>query len=70
MRPMQITRIEAIPIRIPLKPERRMISALGKHECRTSSLVVVHTDDGESSASAKRPSRRAGAAKRPGARKR
>ena len=28
---MQITRIEAIPVRIPLKPERRMISALGQH---------------------------------------
>ncbi len=43
---MQITRIEAIPIRIPLKPERRMISALGKHDVSDFVLVVVHTDDG------------------------
>ena len=28
---MQITRIEAIAVRIPLKPERRMVSALGQH---------------------------------------
>ena len=43
---MKITRIEAIPIRIPLKPERRMISALGKHDVSDFVLVVVHTDDG------------------------
>ena len=43
---MQITRIEAIPIRIPLKPERRMISALGKHDVSDFLLVVVHTNDG------------------------
>lgn len=42
---MQITRIEAIPIRIPLKPERRMISALGKHDVSDFVLVVVHTSD-------------------------
>lgn len=43
---MQITRIEAIPIRIPLKAERRMISALGKHDVSDFALVVVHTNDG------------------------
>jgi L-Ala-D/L-Glu epimerase len=43
---MQITRIEALPVRIPLKPERRMISALGKHDVSDFTLVVVHTDDG------------------------
>jgi len=43
---MQITSIEAIPIRIPLKPERRMISALGKHDVSEFTLVVVHTDGG------------------------
>lgn len=43
---MKITRIEAVPIRIPLKPERRMISALGKHDVSDFVLVVVHTSDG------------------------
>lgn len=43
---MKITRIEAVPIRIPLKPERRMISALGKHDVSDFALVVVHTSDG------------------------
>ncbi|QDU27714.1 L-Ala-D/L-Glu epimerase [Anatilimnocola aggregata] len=43
---MRISRIEALPIRIPLKPERRMISALGKHDVSEFTLVVVHTDDG------------------------
>jgi muconate cycloisomerase len=41
---MRITRVEAIPIRIPLKPERRMISALGRHEVSDFVLVVLHTD--------------------------
>ncbi len=43
---MKITRIEAAPIRISLKPERRMISALGKHDVSDFVLVVMHTDDG------------------------
>ncbi len=43
---MDISRIEAIPIRIPLKPERRMISALGRHDVSEFVLVVVHTSDG------------------------
>lgn len=43
---MKISRIEAIPVRIPLKPERRMISALGKHDVSDFVVVLVHTDDG------------------------
>jgi muconate cycloisomerase len=43
---MQITRIEAIPVRIPLKPERRMISALGKHDVSDFVLVRMHTSVG------------------------
>ncbi|HIF01504.1 MAG TPA: muconate cycloisomerase [Planctomycetes bacterium] len=43
---MKITSIEAIPVRIPLKPERRMISALGKHDVSEFVLVRLTTDDG------------------------
>ena len=43
---MQIARIETIPVRIPLKPERRMISALGRHEVSEFLLVRVITDLG------------------------
>jgi L-alanine-DL-glutamate epimerase-like enolase superfamily enzyme len=43
---MHITSIDAIPVRIPLKPERRMISALGKHDVSDFALVRVETDDG------------------------
>ena len=43
---MKIIRIETIPVRIPLKPERRMISALGRHEVSDFLLVQVHTDTG------------------------
>ncbi|WP_435005540.1 mandelate racemase/muconate lactonizing enzyme family protein [Tundrisphaera lichenicola] len=43
---MKIQRIEAIPVRIPLKPERRMISALGRHEVSDFVLVRVVTDEG------------------------
>lgn len=43
---MQISRIEAIPVRIPLKPERRMISALGRHEVSQFVLVRLTTDNG------------------------
>ena len=42
---MRITRIEAIPVRIPLKPERRMISALGRHAVSDFVLVRITTDD-------------------------
>jgi len=43
---MRITHIEPIPVRIPLKPERRMISALGRHEVSDFVLVRLATDDG------------------------
>lgn len=43
---MKIERIEAIPVRIPLKPIRRMISALGKHDVSDFVLVRLTTDDG------------------------
>lgn len=43
---MKITHIETIPVRIPLKPERRMISALGRHDVSDFLLVRVLTDDG------------------------
>ena len=43
---MQITRIEAIPVRIPLKSERRMISALGKHNVSDFVIVRIDTDNG------------------------
>ena len=43
---MKIVRIESIPVRIPLKPERRMISALGRHDVSDFLLVHVWTDDG------------------------
>jgi muconate cycloisomerase len=43
---MRIDRIETIPVRIPLKPERRMISALGRHDVSEFLLVRIVTDDG------------------------
>ena len=43
---MKIARIEAIPVRIPLRPERRMISALGRQEVSDFALVRLTTDDG------------------------
>jgi L-alanine-DL-glutamate epimerase-like enolase superfamily enzyme len=43
---MQIARLDAIPVRIPLKPERRMISALGRHEVSDFVLIRLTTDDG------------------------
>jgi muconate cycloisomerase len=43
---MQIDRIEAIPVRIPLRPERRMVSALGRHEVSEFVLVRLSTDAG------------------------
>jgi muconate cycloisomerase len=43
---MRIARVETYPVRIPLKPERRMISALGRHEVSDFLLVKVVTDDG------------------------
>lgn len=43
---MKITRIETIPVRIPLKPERRMITALGRHDISDFLLIRVFTDEG------------------------
>src|ERR1700693_63918 len=43
---MKITRIETYPVRIPLKPERRMISALGQHTVSQYVLVRIGTDEG------------------------
>ncbi|MEX0712212.1 MAG: hypothetical protein WD278_07665, partial [Pirellulales bacterium] len=43
---MLITSIETYPVRIPLKPERRMITALGQHIISEYLLVRVLTDDG------------------------
>jgi muconate cycloisomerase len=43
---MKIDKIETVPLRIPLKPERRMISALGRHDVSDFLLVRVVTDQG------------------------
>ena len=41
---MKITRIETYQVRIPLKPERRMISALGQHVESNYVVVRILTD--------------------------
>lgn len=43
---MRIARLDVIPVRIPLKAERRMISALGRHDVSDFVLVRLTTDDG------------------------
>jgi muconate cycloisomerase len=43
---MKITRIETFPVRIPLKPARRMISSLGQHTVSNYLIVRVSTDAG------------------------
>ena len=43
---MKITHVETYAVRIPLKPERRMISSLGKHEVSRYVLVRIGTDSG------------------------
>ena len=43
---MKIICVETFPVRIPLKPERRMISALGRHDVSDFLLVRLETDDG------------------------
>ena len=43
---MKISKIETIAVRIPLKPERRMISALGQHVVSQYVLVRMSTDAG------------------------
>ena len=43
---MRITHVETIPVRIPLKPARRMITALGQHNVSDYVLVRIGTDAG------------------------
>lgn len=43
---MKITRIKTYPVRIPLKSEYRMISALGRHEVSEYVIVRIETDAG------------------------
>lgn len=43
---MKITKIKTIPVRIPLKPEFHMISALGQHQVSEYLLVRIETDAG------------------------
>lgn len=44
--PTRINRIEAIPVRIPVKSERHMISALGRHVVSEFVVVQVFTEGG------------------------
>lgn len=43
---MKITRIQSYAVEIPLKPERRMISALGQHTVSRYVVVRIETDAG------------------------
>lgn len=43
---MKITKVKTFPVRIPLKPEYRMVSALGSHEVSEYLLVRIETDSG------------------------
>src|SRR6478672_9197195 len=43
---MKIASIETHPVRVPLKPAYRMISALGRHDESQFVLVKVRTDTG------------------------
>jgi muconate cycloisomerase len=43
---MKITHLETYPVRVPLKPERRMISSLGQHTVSEYLLVRLGTDAG------------------------
>ncbi len=43
---MRITSVAAHAVRIPLKPERRMVSALGRHEVSDYVVVRLTSDDG------------------------
>lgn len=43
---MRITHIETFAVRIPLKPERRMVSALGQHTVSEYVLMRIGTDAG------------------------
>src|SRR5689334_15203262 len=50
MHSMKIASIETIPVRVPLKPAYRMISALGRHEESRFVLVRLLTDSGQEGA--------------------
>lgn len=43
---MLISKVEAMPVRIPLKPERKMISALGRHDVSEFVVVRLTTSNG------------------------
>ncbi|MDX2039394.1 MAG: enolase C-terminal domain-like protein [Isosphaeraceae bacterium] len=43
---MRIESVEAIPVRIPLLPERRMVSAIGRQDVSEFALVRIRTEDG------------------------
>jgi muconate cycloisomerase len=43
---MRIDRVDTFPVRIPLRPARRMISALGRHDVSEYLLVRISTDAG------------------------
>lgn len=43
---MKISRIETIPVRIPINPERAIRGSLGAHTVSPFLLVKVHTDEG------------------------
>lgn len=43
---MKITHVETHAVRIPLKPERRMVSSLGRHEVSNYVLARIGTDVG------------------------
>jgi muconate cycloisomerase len=47
---MKITHLETYAVRIPLKPERRMVSSLGRHEVSDYVLVRIGTDVGSEGA--------------------
>src|SRR5207244_3728515 len=44
--PMKITRIETIPVQIPINPQRAIRGGRGAHTTSPFLLVKVHTDDG------------------------
>ncbi|WP_166820130.1 mandelate racemase/muconate lactonizing enzyme family protein [Thalassoroseus pseudoceratinae] len=43
---MRITSVETFPVRVPLVPSHRMISALGRHEVSQYVLVRIETENG------------------------
>lgn len=43
---MKVTHLETYAVRIPLRPERRMVSSLGRHEVSSYVLVRLGTDAG------------------------